>query len=104
MRMSLVLALVPLALLGCAEKEGQVMSCARTWSCEGTVVLSDEDSFCTDPEDPDRPTQVGAYQSEFADSCDGVNAGCVDGSFATCEALCTPTGACPIDEAVNVRL
>lgn len=111
MRFSLVVAAAaPLLLVlfvflaGCEEKQGELVTCARSWSCDDNVVSTDDDVFCTDPEDEARNGQIGTYQREFAETCDGVNVGCGGGVLATCAAVCTAGGTCPIDEAVNLRL
>jgi hypothetical protein len=97
-------ALLVLGALACDPPQGEEVTCARTWSCDDNVVSTQDDVHCTDPGKPGREDQITAYEAGFAESCDGVRVGCGGDVFATCAAVCTPSGICPLEEADNIRL
>ena len=91
-------------LAACPPKPGQVVTCHGTWTCNdaagtATELSSEDKTFCTDPDDPNRAGQINQFEQDFADTCDSVPRVCNDNSPAICAATCTPTEACVIDVA-----
>ena len=125
MRALVVLSIV-LGAVACEEPQGEVVTCTQTWTCGDDVVADNSQNvangdlghvFCTRPGTDafggtagadERTGDIAAYQSSFADDCNGVNIGCVDpeidGEFATCAATCVVAGACDPEATVRVRL
>jgi hypothetical protein len=94
------------AVIACEPPVGDVVTCQKEWTCElAGVVSEDTDTFCTRPDDEDRPTDIADYQTEFAETCDSVQVDCGGEVFATCAAVCTTGGGeCDVATAVRVRL
>lgn len=112
----LILALLalaaPVAACESAPAVGEMITCHREWSCAGSVVASNDESFCTDPRDADRPARIDIYTLQFADTCDGVNVRCSNGAFATCASICSAVYSsvdgrvdpCAIEDVEFIRL
>ncbi len=114
-RSVLVLAVLGAALAAASscdvlDPKGEVVTCTQQQLC-GEDVATDPvtDTFCTDPTDADRASQIKQYEKDYADTCAGARLTCTGGALdnqpADCTAKCVTGGACdfnPVPQAVTL--